>query len=79
MCVGMSTSKSARISIGMGVSGLQLPLVSGAGMGQSTLDAGHLAGAWSLGLELYAACLAGAVAGGAPVRLPLPAEAQQLA
>ena len=43
---------------GLAASSVQLPMVGGVGMGQATMDALPAAGAWSLGLEEYAACLA---------------------
>ena len=58
---------------------VQLPLVSGAGMGQLTADAGLVAAApWSMGLEEYAACLRELLGGGAAVVTPLPFGTAQM-
>jgi polyketide synthase 12 len=64
---------------GLPASSLQPINVGGIGMAQAANDAGLHHQTWSLGLDQYVATLAGLLAGGRGVHLPLPCDLLQMA
>ena len=69
----------SRQSRGLTACSLQPLNVSNMGMAQALNDVGKHARSWSLGIEQYATCLSGLLAGGRGVHLPLPRDMARMA